>query len=244
MHISGPQPLTSGSVLSYRETFDQGPGGWWGWGGNDKGLERLKIKDGAAISHSPWWIDYNHAPPGAGYIHMIFCLNTRGPFTEIMKEVSGTNHFASGKFPLDFTNAKVTFRLKGELLDNSAKLVLLLQSTAGTMCSGWMLTGQPLHVTREWTDQTLTLSVDDSQWSCLGARHDRADYYGNDPLVSVLGNVNINLMLVMFPLEVDPMGEIVGDPHILRPERDYPVWRSKLPEGYVMMDSVQIDFAR
>ena len=34
-----------------------------------------------------------------------------------------------------------------------------------------------------------------------------------------------------------------GEPHILRPERDYPVWRSRLPEGYVVMDTVEIEFA-
>jgi hypothetical protein len=32
-----------------------------------------------------------------------------------------------------------------------------------------------------------------------------------------------------------------GDRHRLRPEKDYPVWRSRLPEGYVMLDEVCID---
>jgi hypothetical protein len=26
-----------------------------------------------------WWIDYNHAPPGAGYMHLLASLNTAGP---------------------------------------------------------------------------------------------------------------------------------------------------------------------
>ncbi|MCA9012330.1 MAG: hypothetical protein KDB01_21415 [Planctomycetaceae bacterium] len=33
-----------------------------------------------------------------------------------------------------------------------------------------------------------------------------------------------------------------GDPHLLRPEKDYPVWRSQLPEGYVTLDEVRITF--
>ena len=38
------------------------------------------------------------------------------------------------------------------------------------------------------------------------------------------------------------MGVINGNQHILRPEKDYRVWRSKLPEGYVMLDYVKIEF--
>jgi len=50
-------------------------------------------------------------------------------------------------------------------------------------------------------------------------------------------------MLILFPLTIEPMGELEGSPHRLRPEKDYPVWRSRLPEGYVMLDTVKIDFA-
>lgn len=38
---------------------------------------------------------------------------------------------------------------------------------------------------------------------------------------------------------MEPLDE---NPHVLRPERDYPVWRSRLPEGYVMLDEVRIEF--
>jgi hypothetical protein len=43
-------------------------------------------------------------------------------------------------------------------------------------------------------------------------------------------------------LNVVPMGPIDGDMHKLRPNREYPVWRHELPEGYVTLDSVQIEF--
>ncbi|MEY4178250.1 MAG: hypothetical protein RLY70_1824, partial [Planctomycetota bacterium] len=36
-------------------------------------------------------------------------------------------------------------------------------------------------------------------------------------------------------------GPLPGDPDRLRPERDYPVWRSRLPEGYVMLDEVRLE---
>ena len=31
------------------------------------GERALAICDGVAVSRSPWWVDYNHAPPGGGY---------------------------------------------------------------------------------------------------------------------------------------------------------------------------------
>ena len=74
-------------------------------------------------------------------------------------------------------------------------------------------------------------------------RHDRADMYCVKPLDRVLSNVNVNIMLVLFPLDVAPMGPFDADPHILRPERDYPVWRHRLPEGYITLDEMRIDFA-
>ena len=73
-------------------------------------------------------------------------------------------------------------------------------------------------------------------------RHDRTDFYGELPLSTILSNVNVDILLVLYPLNIEPMGSIEDDPHILRPEKDYPVWRSRLPEGYVHLDEVRIRF--
>jgi len=84
--------------------------------------------------------------------------------------------------------------------------------------------------------------MDPLQWTCLGARHDRQDFYGWLPLEAVLRDVNVNIMFVLFPLDIRPMGPISGDAHRLRAGRDYPVWASALPEGYVQLDTVKIEF--
>ena len=39
---------------TYIETFDDGPGGWFGWVDNARGPRALEIRDGSAISRSPW----------------------------------------------------------------------------------------------------------------------------------------------------------------------------------------------
>ena len=35
------------------------------------------------------------------------------------------------------------------------------------------------------------------QWTCLGSRHDRSDFYGRTPLKTVLSDVNANILLVL-----------------------------------------------
>jgi hypothetical protein len=229
-------------VPTYRETFDDGPGGWHGWISNAAGPRPLEVRDGSALSRSPWWIDYNHAPPGAGYMNLVFMILTRGAPGEHLREVAGRNRFIDGNFGTDFTNANVTLRLKGELLARGTRFHLLVQGVHGGICTGWILTGQSFEIPPDWSKQTVRCVPDESQWTCLGARHDRIDYYGRTPLKTVLADVNADILLVLYPLDVAPMGPIGGDPHVLRPEKDYPVWRSRLPEGYVLLDEVRIEF--
>lgn len=229
-------------IATYVETFDDGPGGWYGWISNARGPKPLEIRESCAVSRSPWWIDYNHAPPGAGYLHLLYMLNTGGKPGEHQREVEGINRFIQGGFSRDFTGAEITLRLKGEVEAKGAALVLLCQAVQEGICSGWMLTGRPFHVTPQWSEQTATLEPDPARWTCLGSRHDRSDFYGRLPLETVLRDVNTDILLVLYPLDIRPMGPIPDDPHRLRPERDYPVWRSYLPEGYVLLDEVRIVF--
>jgi len=228
---------------TYLEPFADGPGGWWGWVSNSVGPRALEYRPGVVTTRSPWWIDYNHAPPGGGYLHMLFCTYTRGPIAEHFAEVGGPHRLVEGGFPTDYTNARFTLRLQGELETRGAELILLVQANVNGMTSAWVLTGQPVRVEPEWTEQSIIAAPDPAQWTCMGGRHDRVDYYGHVPLETVLGDVNVDIMFILFPLTVRPMGAIDGDPHILRPGKDYPVWQSPLPEGYVELDTLQIDFA-
>jgi len=227
---------------TYRETFEENPGGWLGWTSNAEGPKALPIRDRCALSRSPWWIDYNHAPPGAGYMHLLFMLLTSGVPGEHQREIAGPNRYIAAGFGTDFTNARITLRLKGELLSKGAQLHFLCQGIHDGVCTGWLLRDQTFEVTPYWSEQTVVCVADEEQWTCLGSRHDRADFYGHTPLTKVLGDANVDILFVLYPLDIAPMGRIDGDPHVLRPERDYPVWRSRLPEGYVMLDEVCIEF--
>jgi len=229
----------------YVETFDSGSGGWLGWISNEEGAKQLEINAGIAISRSPWWIDYNHAPPGEGYLHILFCLHTKhgSDFPESYKQLGGPNRFVEGLYPTDFTNAKLTARLKGECELKGAKVVLIAQAKVGKVFINHVLTGQPFEVTSDWSEQTVTLVPDARQWKCLGSRRDRTTSYGWGEIADVLRDVNADIIFTLHPLEIVPRERIEGDVHQLRAGKDYLVDQSCLPKGCIMLDEVRIEFA-
>lgn len=226
-------------MLTYRETFDDRPGGWYGW--NHYGASRLELREGAAISRSPWWVDYNHAPPGAGYLHILYVLNTKDGDSTL--PLAGPNRFVNGGYSTDFTNARLTLRLRGEVDAKRTKLLLLTQADVPGTRVNSVLSAQPIAITPDWSEPTIVCVPEDSQWTCLGSRHDRIATYGAGPIAAVLRDVNLDILLVLFPLDVAPAEAIQGDPHRLRAGRDYPVDQSRLPSGHVMLDEVRIEFA-
>jgi hypothetical protein len=226
----------------YIEDFDTGPGGWMKVVDNWSVAAPLPVHDSAIWSYGPWWVDYNHAPPGGGYLQLLMCLMTRGPVGEVPREVGGANGFLKGNFPTNFTNAELTIRVRGELELAGAHVHLLVQGVQEGICSGWVLTGQPINIDKEYTETKIKAVPDAKQWTCLDSRHDRRETYGTRPLEKILSDVNVNIYLIVFPVNPRPMGPIKGDPHILRAGRDYPVWPSSIAQGYVAVDRIQIDF--
>lgn len=229
----------------YIETFDDGPGGFMQCIGNgDDGVRRPEIVDGAIISRSPWWVDYNHAPPGVGYLHLLPALHTRQSpgFPQTFIEAGGENRFIKGGFPTDFTNARLTLRLRGEVDMRGAQMLFLAQARVGDHVVGHLLTGQPFEVTPDWSTQTVHLTPEASQWTCLGVRHDRTETYGWGDVAPVLRDLNVDFMFVLHPLDVVPTDPI-ADPHLLKAGEEYSVDRSLLPQGYIAIDEIRIEFA-
>lgn len=242
--------LRTMQLKQFRETFDHGPCGWIGWDGVH-GPIPVEIRDGVAVSRSPWWIDCNHAPPGAGYLHILFALHTRhGPgFSEAIRRAGGPNRYVAGGYPTDLRNARVTVRLKGKVDLRGAKLCFLVQGNlsddpAQPHWVNQVLTAQPFTITPDWSEQTIQLVPDPRQWTDLGARHDRAAFYKTGPIEQLLRNVNGDFILVLFPLDVRPLVPVDGNPHQYWWDgRDGHVADpAYLPQGEVMMDEFRIDF--
>jgi len=228
-------------MRAYREDFCDGPGGWYGW--ETAGVKALDVCDGAAVSRGPWWVDFNHAPPGGGYLHILFALNTQDELGR--QDLAGENRFIRDGFPRDFTNARLTVRIKGNLEARGAELVLLVQSDVTeprqTRVNS-VLTAQPIRVTPDWSEQTITCAPDNGQWTCLGSRHDRTATYGWGPIAPVLRDVTCDIIFVLFPLDVVPAEPVAGDPHVACAGRDYAVDAARLPSGEVALDEVRIEF--
>ncbi len=231
------------SNLTYRETFEDGPGGWIAWLGPNQPAPAI-VEDGVLVSRSPWGIDSNHAPPGGGYLHLLFILHTAHQPNpgETYAPLLGGNRFIEEGYPRDFRNARLTLRLKGEVDLQGAELRLHCQSRVGEKAINFVMTSRSFEVTPDWSEQTITLTPDPEQWLCLGARHDLTDVYGWGEIEDVLRDVNIDIILLLHPLRIVPLKTQVGGTHARRAEVDYPVDRSLLPSGEIRLSSVRIDF--
>jgi hypothetical protein len=234
-------------MSTYFENFDSGPGGWMGWKSNAAGPQKLAIEEGVVVCQSPWWVDYNHAPPGAGYLQILMGLPTHDtsndPFSEGIQKVSGSNRFVEEDRVTDLRGATVTLRLRGQIDLQGAELLFHVQSHVNGRWVNYILTGQPFEVSSEWTEQSIRLDPDPSQWTCLGSRHDRQGFYGEGPLEQVLAEPNGSVILVLFPLDIVPATEISGNPHLLRAGEDYALDHSRLPQGHISFDWVRIEMA-
>ncbi|MCX6620771.1 MAG: hypothetical protein NTY38_06770 [Acidobacteria bacterium] len=228
---------------SYREDFDNGPGGWLTWINNFEGAGRVEMTPGALVARLPCWVDYLHAPPGAGYLHILFFLHTaiHEPFPGRWLELGEGNRFISGGFPTDFTGASVSVRLRGEVDAKGARLLFHIQSRVDGKYVNFLLTGQPLEITPEWSEQTLHLRPDPAEWTCLGARHDR-EWLASGEIGPVLADVNRDIHFVLFPLDIVPATAVDGDPHRLKAGEEYPLDQSRLPQGWVELDWIEIAF--
>jgi len=230
---------------TYIEDFDHGAGGWLA-----NRYDPLPIFDGVAYCFGPWYLDSHHAPPGAGYLHMLMYLYTsdKNVSPERKAHLKG-NRFIERNQSTDLTNARLSVRLRGEIDLQGAEMLLLVQGKTAKTTANFVLSGQPLRVNHDWTEQTLVLAPDPKQWTCLGARWDKTSEYGCDDIATVLKDVNWDIMFVLFPLKIVPTHpELVKDMHKMRPGQDYPGYPSYeveqkfLPKGIIMIDWVRIDY--
>ncbi len=227
---------------TYVETFENGPGGWI-----SNRRDPLPIFDGVAYLFGPWYLDSHHAPPGAGYLNMLMYLYTKS--ANHNEKLGGVNGFTRRNYSTALTNAKVSLRLRGDMDLQGAKMVVLIQAKTAKTTANFVLTGQPFEISRQWTDQTVTLTPDPKEWTCLGGRESKQHQYGCDDIDTVLKDVNVDIMFVLFPLNVVPV-KPVPEPHKLRAGQDYPeepsyeVWQKYLPKGLIMVDTVKIEYPR
>ncbi len=70
------------------------------------------------------------------------------------------------------------------------------------------------------------------------------DIYGCDDIAKALADVNLDVIFILFPVEVVPTDPDVDEKsmHMLRALKDYPVNQEHLPKGLIMFDMVKIEY--
>ena len=104
------------------------------------------------------------------------------------------------------------------------------------------MTGQPFEVKPDWSEQTVTLITNPEQWFRLGASHDMMEVYGWGKIEDVLQGVNIDIISLLYPVNIVPLIPQSKGIHEFRPEIDYSVDFSELPEGYIMLNEVRLEY--
>lgn len=224
----------------YWEDFSGNPCGWIA-----NSREQLIVDPEGAVCRGPWALDANHAPPGAGYLHLLMHIHTleerlHAPYARQAGMYSDAfirerrHAFVHGGHSRNLTNVRVRVRIRGEAALRGSQCTILAQGQPGLRGprANWILTGQHYEITPEWSDQELLLTPDPSQWTFLGSRHDLTDLYGHAPIERVLEDVNVSLIFVLFPVVVEPESP-VPDKHLAWADKDYFARRDLLPTGFV-----------
>lgn len=89
----------------------------------------------------------------------------------------------------------------------------------------------------------MIMALDPGQWLCLGARHDLNDVYGWGDIERVLRDVDIDIILLLHPLQIVLLSPQPGCPHVRRAKVDYEVDRTVLTTGEIRLGEVLIEFS-
>ena len=199
-----PDTLTA-TRRTYIETFDDGPGGWYG----GRKFE-LPVWDGVAYCFGPWWTDANHAPPGAGYLHMLLWAYTVKKHYQVDSAYNRAlpyrhSRFAEEGYSTNLTNAKLTVRLRGHGDFKEAELLLLVQAQTDKTTVNSALTGQPFKITPEWSEQTVHLGL---SWVEIKSTAVKVDRCFEVLAVSVAADTSLD----RHDLAVEAFSNGIGDP--------------------------------
>ncbi|HWL51019.1 MAG TPA: hypothetical protein VNQ90_01190 [Chthoniobacteraceae bacterium] len=228
-----------------------GPADYWedftepqrGWIADSR--SQLPIGPDGARCEGPWILDANHAPPGAGYLHLLMHLHmmeerlqapyarASGMYPETFIK-SKRHAFIHGGRSRNLVNTHIRIRLRGNVALRGSRMTVLVQSQpdAHGPRANWVNTGQHFIITPDWSDQELLLRPDPADWTFLGSRHNLTSLYGYVPIEETLANVNVSFIFVLYPLAIAAV-EPVEDLHLAWADRDYTARRDLLPVGHV-----------
>jgi hypothetical protein len=157
---------------------------------------------GVIESHSPWFLDPNHASPGAGNLNLLGFVFLNG------------RHGGLPQPTIDLRNGRLSARVYADSLALNGGHVYFWFQTYVPSLGKWAnfaLTSSPLESRlkdKQWVTIDLTLKNSAADWTCLGSSLARQDTYGCVGVTRALGNVNTNFGFIVLP--VDPSRPATG----------------------------------
>jgi hypothetical protein len=206
--VSGPNVL-------YRHDFSGGSGGWltvaldvapdqlpegalscWNEGLRKNCYVPVGTSNGQMMLKSPWYLDPNHAPPGAGYLALLTWVYLRG------YAGADTEHLTE----IDLRDLTLRASMKSEGLDVKAGALYFWFQMLGPdgRYVNYAYTARSVNaLLREdrFTELRLRLRPDPASWTCLGASQARAEYYGCLPLDQAMSHVNADFGFIILPVD-------------------------------------------
>lgn len=215
----------------YTEDFSQGSGGWHFYQLSDTVPPSADYcgtgtygyaytcqmpmdwsDSGTVESKAPWFVDENHAAPGAGILSLIGWVWLNGEYGGIPAAT------------LDLRNTELTARIwVDDLVIGDGHLVFWFQTYRSEIgkYQNYALTAYPVerHLRDEkWVTVRIHLPKREGAWTCLGAAPWRVETYGCGSVADALADVNYDFGFIVLP--VSP---------------------SAPPTGVVRLDSISID---
>ena len=156
------------------------------------------------VLESPWWLDPNHAPPGAGYLGLVTWTYLDG----------GPDETTFGVPALDLRDVTLRVALRAENLDlKGSHLNFWFQTTMPDgRFANFVYQRAPIerHLPANGSDLELveiTLSGDPDAWTCLSTAPDRADFYGCMDVREAMSAVDNDFGFILFPVSGSPLPE-------------------------------------
>ena len=166
---------------------------WQSWQGKFACTSFVPIRDGEVILNSPWWLDNNHAPPGAGYLNLLF-------YNYI------DTIFSGNKKSLNLEDRTLYLKLRSSNLDlKQSKIFFWFQTKAiNGKYINFVYTKVPIHLDEKMKTLEIKFTSNASDWICLGSNERRKDTYDCIDLKDAISDVNIDFGLIIFPTSNDP----------------------------------------
>lgn len=168
-------------------------GCWQSWQNKFACTSFAPIIGGECVLSSPWWLDPNHAPPGAGYLNLLL-------YNYI------DTIFPGNKAGIDLTGKTLYLELRSKSLElKQSKLLFWFQTKASNgKHINFAFTAAPIILDQNRTIVKLKLTNKPADWTCLGSSIDRANTYDCVSIAEAITNVNLDFGLVILPTSDDP----------------------------------------